>query len=362
MSDKSTRKMIRGYEQTASPTLYLSGQFRAPAENFYDSEFVEFDIDRDDEDIAIVVTDLSTGKQMNSADLYTNKSFKPPIFNEEGAINSWDLIKREFGENPFASISLRANVVSRMLKLMNKLGKKINRTIELQASQVLQTGTITLTDSNGVALYTIDFLPKATHFPTAGTTWGQVGADPMGDLSSLADVNRNDGKIDSDYLIFGQAALRAFLSDAAVQALLDNRRIAKGDVIRTSHRGNGGKFHGTIDIDNNTYEIWSYAGRYKHPQTGASTKYIEDGKVVVKAADSRLDATFGSIPNIGKMLGISGPVSMPEIPSRMMAGGLGLSPHVYLTPDGRTLFGSVGTRALMIPTAIDTFGCLDTGL
>jgi len=361
MSDKSTRKMIQAYEQEASPTLFMTGFFRAPESNFHNSEFVEFDIERGEEDIAIVVTDLSTGTRMNSADLYTNKSFKPPIFDETIPLNSFDLIKRQPGSDPFADISFRANIVRYMMKGMIKLSGKINRSIELQASQVLQTGTITLIDKNGVALYEIDFKPKSTHFPTAGTTWGQVGADPLADIDALAEVNRDDGKLDSDICVFGKDAWAEFVRDAKVQALLDNRRINKGDIMRTQNRGNGGKYHGTIDINNYSYDLWTYGGRYKHPQTGTITRYMSDEKVIVMSSGTRLDATYGTIPNIGKELGLNA-VNVPEIPSRMMAGGVGLTPYIYPSTDGRQLFGNVGTRALMIPTAIDTFGCLDTGL
>lgn len=361
MSGKTTNTMIRMYEQKSTPTLFFAGMYDAPEGNFYESENVEFDIVRDDEDIAIVVDDLSTGTRMNEGSLYTNKSFLPPILDEGIALNSWDMIKRQPGEDPFKSPAFRANITGAMLRGMIKIGGKIGRTIELQAAQALQTGTITLVDTNGDNKYTIDFKPKATHFPTVGTAWDAVGADPMGDIDALAEVNRNDGKLDSDMLVFGKDALRVFLQNEDVQAHLDNRRINKGDVVRTQNRGEGGKYHGSIDILHYTYEIWSYGGRYKHPQTGTMTQYMDPAKVIVKSTDTRLDATFGGIPNIGQELGFN-PINLPELPSRMMAGGLGLIPLVYPSPDGRHLFGSVAARPLMIPTAIDTYGCLTTGL
>ena len=164
MSGKVTKRMISAYVQMASPLMFLSGLFQSPAQNFHTSEEVEIDIVRSDEDVSIVIQDLSTGYRMNSDDIYTNKAFKPPIHKEAIPINSFDLIKRMPGENPFEAPDFRANVITRMFNGMVKVERKIRRAVELQASQVLQTGIVTLTDSNGTALYTLDYKPKATHF------------------------------------------------------------------------------------------------------------------------------------------------------------------------------------------------------
>ena len=109
---------------------------------------------------------------MNSEDLYTNKGFKPPIHKEAIPINSYDLIKRMPGDSPFKEPDFRANVITRMFNGMTKVERKIRRSIEVQASQVLQTGQVTLTDYNGNALYTLDYKPKPSHFPTTGTSLG----------------------------------------------------------------------------------------------------------------------------------------------------------------------------------------------
>lgn len=364
MSGSTTKRMLKAYMQMAQPTLFLSGLFQSPPENFHTSEEVEIDIVRSDEDISIVIQDLSTGYRMNSEDLYTNKGFKPPIHKEALPINSFDLIKRMPGQDPFQSPDFRANIILRMFNGMTKIERKIRRSIEVQASQVLQTGVVTLTDSNGAALYTLDYKPKATHFPTAGTTWGQVGADPVGDISALAEVIRNDGLADPDQLLMGIDAFEAFIKDEDVQKRFDNRRIDLGTIAPMEMRGNGGSFRGIVEIGNYRFDVWTYGGRYKDPQTGAKVSFLDAGKVVVRASSGRLDATFGAIPNIGALVGGQATGLLPELPSRVSnaAGGMDLFTNAWLSQDGEQLFGGVGARPLMIPTAIDTFGCLDTGL
>jgi len=365
MSGSTTKRMLAAYLQMASPTLFLSGMFQSPPENFHTTEEVEIDIVRCDENISIVTTDLSTGYRMNSDDDYTNKSFKPPVHKEAIPINSFDLIKRMPGQNPFESPDFRANVILRMFNGMTKIERKIRRTIELQASQVMQTGTVTLTDSAGVALYTIDYRPKASHLPTAGTSWATATtAEKVGDISALADVVRNDGLMDPDMLIMGIDAFENFISDTGIQARFDIRRLDLGTIAPMTMNGAGGNYRGIVEIGNYRYDVWTYGGKYNDPVTGNKLDYLDKGKIIVRASQGRMDATFGAIPNIGVLVGGQATGLLPELPGRVSnaAGGMDLFTNAWLSNDGEQLFGGVGARPLMIPTAIDTFGCLDTQL
>lgn len=364
MSTTRTARMLAAYFQMANPLMFLSGLFQSPAQNFYDSEEVEIDIVRSDEDVSIVIQDLSTGYRMNSDDLYTNKSFKPPVNKEAVALNSSDLLKRMPGKNPFENPEFRGNVMTRMLNSMVKVERKIRRSIELQASQVLQTGIITLNDENGVALFTLDYKPKASHFPTAAIAWDQATADILGDLRSLSEVIRNDGLEDPDQIIMGVDAFEVAMQDATFKARFEGRRADLGTIVPMQMRGNGGNFRGVVEIGNYKFDIWTYGGRYKDPQTGLKVQFVSPEKVIMRASGGRLDMTFGAVPNIGRLLGAQANALLPELPGRFSSGaaGMDLFTNVWLTPDGEQMFGGVGARPLAIPTAIDTFGCIDTGL
>jgi hypothetical protein len=359
MSTATTKVMLAGYQARRRPTMFLTGMFQAPAENFHNSEEVEIDIMRSEEDISIAITDLSTGARLNSEDDFTNKSFKPPIHKEKGAIPAHKLIKREFGANPFESVDFQANAIARGTRLVTKMGDKIARAMEQQSSQVLQTGTVTLSDADGNAVYTIDYKPKIAHFPTAGVAWTSASSTKLKDIEDLANVIRSNGLEDPDMLIFGERAYELFIADEDVKSKLDLRRGDMGRIVPMDKMGNGGIYRGTVDIGNYKYDIYTYAGRYKDPETGLSTKYIEDDKVVVRSSMGRLDATFGGIPTIDKDT---------RVPAQLFtrlrdtSGVMDLQTKGWITDDGETLFVQAGTRPLMIPTAIDTFGCLDINI
>lgn len=359
MSTTATKVMLAAYEHQPEPTLFLSGMFQSPRGNFHNSEEVEIDIVRSEEDVSIAIQDLSTGARLNSEDIYTNKAFKPPIHKEAGPINAHTLLKRMPGVDPFQSVEFMANAMDRAMSLSRKLQRKILRAIELQSSQVMTTGTVTLTDENGVAVYTIDYKPKTAHFPTAGVAWNNANSTKLDDIQSLANVIRGNG-YNPDMLVMGETSFELFIQDQSVLDRMDNRRIAGNGIVAMDRMGNGGIYRGTIEIGNYRYDIWTYPGRYKDPQTGTSTKFIGDDKVIVRDSTGRLDATFGGIPRI------AGPD--PRLPSalfeRVMVPGqmVDLQFNSWLTANGETLMTQVGTRPLMIPTAIDSFGCLTTGI
>lgn len=359
MSNTATKVMLASYEQDAEPTMFLSGMFQSPRRNFHNSEEVEIDIIRSEEDISIAIQDLSTGARLNAEDIYTNKAFKPPVHKEAGAVNAHNLIKRMAGQNPFDSVDFQANAIERGMRLGRKLQRKILRAIEVQSAQVMTLGVVTLINDAGVAVYSIDYKPKATHFPTAANAWNTALATMLADIASLANVIRGDGLSNPDLLLMGDADYELFIQDESVLARLDNRRIAGNAIVPMERLGNGGIFRGTIEIEAYKYDIYTYAGRYKHPQTGVSTKYIPDGKVIVKSSSGRMDATFGGIPRITTDSRVPAALtSRISVPGQM----LDLQMNAWVTQDGETMVVQAGTRPLMIPTAIDTFGCLDTGI
>jgi hypothetical protein len=357
MIGSTTQRMISLYMEEASAPMFLSGFFESPPQNFHNAEQVTIDVERDDEDVAIVVTDLTVGGRHNESSLYTNKGFTPPIFKEEGAITAYDLIKRQAGQDPFRDPEFAANAVLEAFKTFRKLEKKIRRSIELMASQVLQTGKLTLRDSAGTALYELDFLAKATHKATASADWGGGSENPLLDLEDLAIVVRRDGKKEPNKLVFGKTAWRHFKNNAAVQKYFDKTGFGIGQLAPVA-RGSGATFHGWVWIGQYRFEMWTYDGFYRDPQTGDHLPYIDDDNVIMLSEGARLDLTYGAIPMIKRP--DSGPLSF--LPPRMSDGGRGLdfTTNAWFTPNGETLMVSAGTRPLTIPTAIDTFACLNT--
>lgn len=365
MSGKATKHMIALLQISLMPVTYLTGKFQAPRRNFYDGKSIEMDIVRSGEDIAPVVTDMSTGSNFSSLKEFTNKEYTAPAFSEAVPIESQELINRQPGEDPFASPSYRAKLNKIVMRNMMPIVEKIRRSVELQASQIFQTGTLTLKNKAGVDAYTVDFKAKASHFPTAAIAWNlPATAVPYDNLEALAEQIRDDGLVDPDVLDFGMDAYTAFINSDQIKGMLDNRRIVIGNVQRSAKRGNGSTFRGTIDIGGYTFDMFTYNGRYRDT-AGATQRYIDPGKVIMSTADARMDATFGNIPNIAQELGLSGAMDISRKIGlnrlRSSSSMVDVHPCAYVTPNGKTLYIEASSRPLLIPSEIDSFGCITTG-
>ena len=220
------------FTQMRTPNGFLSRLFTIKPGGIYSGDKVAIDIERFGEDVAIVIKKC-TGPNLNDIDEFTTKEFTPPAYGEGFPLNVCDLLNRMAGVDPYtaAYTEYAGQLVAMMAKGFVLIDDKIKRAVELQASQILQTGKLTLTNSAGDTVYELDFKPKATHFPTVGTSWSNTGtATPLGDLEALAKVVRADGKVNPGRLIFGDVALKNFLLNDEVQLMLDNRRVDIGEI------------------------------------------------------------------------------------------------------------------------------------
>jgi len=350
---KATSTFLETYSDFAAAPTFLTSLARSRR---FNSEKVTIDIERDTEDVAIVIQDLQDGGRDNSAMLYQNNEYLPPIYKEKAPLNSFSLTDRRPGQNPHTDPVYAANLAIDAAKVLGKMDRKIRRAVELQASQVLQTGNVSLYDSNGTVLYTIGYTPKATHFPTVTTDWSDhANATPLLDLENLATVLNDDGHGEANRVIMGKTAWQNFVRNTKVQGILDVRRIDLGRVDRPRPVG-GATFMGDIAIGPWVVELYCYTGKYKDPQGGATKRYIEDDKIVMLCDNTRLDAAFGALPYVARPEARA----LQFLPQRRNGAGGDMTWNSWILPDNSALYVSAGTRPLYIPTAIDTFGCLLT--
>lgn len=351
-------KWLGLFRQMRSSANFLSRLFTIKPGGIYKGAKVAIDIQRFGEDVAIVVRKC-TGPNLNDFDIFTTKEFTPPEYGEAFPLDVCDLLTRMAGVDPFSAegVEYQAQMVAHMAQGFVLIDDKIKRAVELQASQILQTGTLVLTDENGDTRYELDFQPKATHFPTVTIDWDQATSTKLADLESLAGVIRADGKVDPDMLIMGAEALRNFLADTDVQAQLDNRRMTLGE-IAPQFVDSGATFYGSVWVGTYMFSIFAYPETFTDPQAGTPTKYIEDDKVVMLSSRTRLDMTAAEVPlPLGPDPRVAG-----LLPGRMTSreDGFDVTPNVYATPNGKQIMGELESRPLLVPVQIDGFGCLDT--
>lgn len=371
MSDASTKRLVEAYMEEAPPPSFLSSQ--ATRTHFHKSEKIEIDIERDDEDVAVVVTDVAAGARKNEYSRYTSKEFTPPIYKEESTLNGFELLKRQPGDTPYVDPDYQANAVARTFKVFRRLDWKIQRAKELMWSQVLQTGILSLTDGSGNVLYTLDFGMKSAHKAAAGAAWSGLlsSATPLTHITDRARLVTRNGKRKPNMLIFGTTAWRYFWQNTYIQALfgirhegIDIGRLRQqvgglGDrAAKAETSARDAVYQGRLALDGFEFDLWVYDAEYRHPQTGNMTPYVAADNVIMKHSQSRLDMAYGDIP-----LAVRPEERvMPFLPTRMSSAerGLDLITNAYAAPDNTGVTVGAYARPLTVPVAIDTLACMDT--
>lgn len=362
MAQAYTTKMLRLYQQMPdiARNMFLSSFFVTRPEDIVESDFIEFDILRTDEDMAPVLTDISTGANITAADVFTNKRIKPPAFREAEPFNVYDLLNRQAGQTEYdqPGADKMAVLMGKVNIAWKRLTDRIKRAIEFQAAQLLQTGTMTLFDAAGVARYVLDYAPKASHFPAAAIAWGAAGSSPLVDIANLAETIRDDGLVDPKNLIMGPGAFAQFLANADVQLLFRKDAFAIGTLSRQM-LNNGATFQGTVPVGNYEFRIWTYGGRYIDLVTGAKAQYLNWDSCIMMPDPEDLDfrKVFGGIPVITESL----PPFNQFLPSRVVVpGAFDFKPRIYVDEKAETMMAEVASRPLLIPVSIDRYGCIDT--
>lgn len=359
-SDKATT-MLRMFRSMPNidRNMWLSTFFKTTPEDITDADHVTIDIIREDEDIAPVLTDISTGAHIVSEDIYTNKTIKPPAMALKEPFNIYDLLNRQAGETEYAAAdgNYQARLRIKIMRSWERMTAMVKRTIELQAAQILQTGRVTLVDALGNPRYELDFLPKATHFPDAAVTWGQTGSNPLLDINNLAEVIRNDGLVDVKNLIMGPGALAQFLLNEDVQRIFYKDAFAVG-TLSPKLLANGATIQGFVPIGNYQYNIWTYGGRYLG-RDGVKRQYIDWDSCILLPDPEDVDfrRVYGGVPVVVE----SHPEFRDVLPSRVVVpGAFDFKPRIYTDEKDETVYSEIKSRPLCIPVSIDRYGCINT--
>lgn len=359
MSDASTIRLIDAYFEEAEAPAFLSGFFQSPPRNFHRTEKIEIDIVRDDESIAIAVQSIKAGARHNDESLFQNKGFTPPVFRETAGLSAFELDKRRPGVDPFTDPDFNANATLESFRKFRSLEKKIRRSVEVMASQVLQTGEIILVDDAGNAVYAIDFGMRSSHIRNALATWTEDGTgagNPLRDLEEMAIPVRRHGKKQPRRLIFGTTAWRRAKSYASFRNAFD-KQVLNVAALAPETRGQGATFQGYIWIGHYRFEMWTYDGFYKHPQTGELTPYVDDENVIMLSEGGRLDLSYGAVPRLVQ----PETRALSFLPQRMSNSDMGLdiNPYAWVSDNGAAVILEAAARPLAIPTAIDTYAVLN---
>jgi hypothetical protein len=264
--------------------------------------------------------------------------------------------------NESAYITEKADWLGRLAKRLvsgfTKMTDMIKRSIELQAAQVFQTGTINLTNEQGKVVYKLDLKVKPSHFPTVTTSWGTAGDDPIADIVAVADTVRADGLVDVKNLVMDDKSLENFLKNERVQRDLKMDGLRLG-ALNPGIVNKGAKYYGYIHVGSNLFDIWVYSASYNPFGSKQSKKYLEDNKVLFLPDFNDLDfrRIFGGIPMVRPDTTFDQIFGASKV---TIDGAYDFKARVYWDQKADAYTGEIKSRPLCLPVSIDRFACLTT--
>ena len=200
------------------------------------------------------------------------KNLKPSDMNE----------KRGPGEPIFVSDNPLTKLAQAVAREQKDLRDRIERRIEWICAQILNGGAFT---DSGTG-YAIDFQMPSAHKITlaGGSGWNEAGGDIIGNLRDWRALIAQKTGLVADKLVLGKTAEKNFLNNAKIQNLLDNRRVAVGDLqLRGIDPASGASFLGTVD----SIDCYSYPTGVYDDGTGTITDLVPAEKTWLVATGEK---------------------------------------------------------------------------
>ena len=360
--EKQARGVAPLFELRREPTGFLNRLFTTPQGGRYRGTKIAYDQIESKERIATPLKPKDTKGNYNDAGQYKTIEVEPPNYNERAAVNLTDIEdNRQPGQDQIRAsynTAQASQVLAAVTREYVELADMIERSIEVQASQIFQTGALSLSDKDSDVIYTNDFAVDPLNFFTAAVPWSnEAGAKPVSDLNQLATQIRNK-KGKPGMVIMGATAFNEFLETAQVKERADVRRFSS-EIINIDPRfdNSGATFQGSIGVGHYKLEIWTYDATFDDPVTGTPTQYVADDKVIMLSPGARLDRYSASTA-----IPISDPSVARFAPStRLFRGGrngFDFMAYTYVSEDRQNLISSVAARTLLVPVHKNSFGAI----
>lgn len=262
----------------------------------YKTKYVTSLARRGTEKIAVDVIRGSKGNH-NKMDLFTEKGFLPPYFKELIDVSAMNIYDVPFYANGmFNTVQIEAIAEQTAVELM-EVKKLIDRAIELQAAQAIETGIVTVNSGDS-----IDYKRKASmkEVLTGGNLWSATGVDLMKFFEDKGQLLRSVGKVsggtDVD-VIMGNLAWQAFRSNADLN---NNELFFESDIKKGSSASRftaiGGAYRITLKMGVYNFNIWTYDEVYDFPVTNVSTRYFNSKIVALIPQSFKAETSFCQVP------------------------------------------------------------------
>lgn len=336
MVDLYTPRTLAEVVKTTPPVrTFLRDRFFTNVKTF-PTKRVDIDIVKGNRKMAAFIHPM-VGGEIVQAEGYETKSYAPPLINPATISTADQLLERLPGEDMYSGKTPADRAAEKLIEEYNQLNDMTTRREEWMAAQVLTTGQLKV-KGKGVD-EVIDF--GLTNKITLASTkkWGASAADIWGNLKDWKQQVSRNGFANANMVIMGKAAADAFMADATVAKLLDNRRIEIG-AIKPEEMEGGLTYYGHLNLPG--VDIYGYDEVYLDDETGETKPLIPDNVVLMIPSAASFMRAYG----LCTYLDDAGEWHRAET-DRL------LRTYVEHRPDRR--FIELQTHPLLIPDKIDSW-------
>ncbi len=284
-----TKTLIDVYKEKITPLSFLRYFFQVKETT---SKNVSIEVQRGTEKVAPDVYRHSSGSRQKMS-LSSEKIWTPPYYHPYIVCNEHELYDVAIGAQ---SPAMFARLAEEMADEVVKMRHTIERAYELQCSQVLDTGIVTLKSGDN-----INFKRKADSLVDkgGGQYWTTSTVDPYKDMETACQFLRKEGKSTGGVFnaILGGEALADFLNNTIVKERADIRRIALDDLQMPQIGAQGGVFHGQVSAGSYKVNIWTYE-EYYEDENGDLTPYVDPKKMIMLPLAPRFTMAFAGVPQL----------------------------------------------------------------
>ncbi len=336
MVDLYTPRTLAEVVKTTPPVrTFLRDRFFTNVKTF-PTKRVDIDIVKGNRKMAAFIHPM-VGGEIVQAEGYETKSYAPPLINPATISTADQLLERLPGEDMYSGKTPADRAAEKLIEEYNQLNDMTTRREEWMAAQVLTTGQLKVKGKGVDEVIDFGLTNKITLESTK--KWGASAADIWGNLKDWKQQVSRNGFANANMVIMGKAAADAFMADATVAKLLDNRRIEIG-AIKPEEMEGGLTYYGHLNLPG--VDIYGYDEVYLDDETGETKPLIPDNVVLMIPSAASFMRAYG----LCTYLDDAGAWHSAET-DRL------LRTYVEHRPDRR--FIELQTHPLLIPDKIDSW-------
>lgn len=329
------RTLAEVVKTTPPVRTFLRDRFFTNVKTF-PTKRVDIDIVKGSRKMAAFIHPM-VGGEIVQAEGYETKSYAPPLINPATISTADQLLERLPGEDMYSGKTPADRAAEKLIEEYNQLNDMTTRREEWMAAQVLTTGQLKVKGKGVDEVIDFGLTNKITL--TSTKKWGDSAADIWGNLKDWKQQVSRNGFANANMVIMGKAAADAFMADATVAKLLDNRRIEIG-AIKPEEMEGGITYYGHLNLPG--VDIYGYDEVYLDDETGKTKPLIPDNVVLMIPSAASFMRAYG----LCTYLDDAGAWHRAET-DRL------LRTYVEHRPDRR--FIELQTHPLLIPDKIDSW-------